>query len=244
MNPIHPCFEFMKRHEKSFLICGFLILFITFVVRDILLDRTQKIADELSSAESTYLLEDATVQLHHEIDLVDGHVMSGNSDILADLPPHRELLHWSPTPESILDRGSVQYLRMDSETNSEFASLNRLLEVLPANDKHRADFAMLYARWDQDEMKLLRPVRQIGEKVDPAVASAEAEEDRKHLQDMWEVSGQLGLVGASIFDDAHRTLEEEEHEATVFRWWSYALYFIGGVLALGGKMAGIETVGA
>jgi hypothetical protein len=244
VKPLRHCFEFMKRHERSFLISGFLVLFVTFVVRDVLLDRTRRMADTLSAAETEYLLEDATVQLHHEIDAVDGHVMSGSSDILANLPSRRRQLHFSPDPESILNRDSVQYLRMDSETNSEFASLYRLLEVLPANDNHRADFATLYARWDKDQVELLRPQRPIGEKVDPAVAKAEAEKDRKHRQDMWAINGQLRFVGASILDDAHRTLEDKEHEANVFAWWSYALYFIGGILALGGKMAGIEVVGA
>lgn len=244
MNRLRPCFEFMNRHERSFLISGFLVLFVTFVIRDILLDRTRTMANTLSAAETTYLLEDSTMQLGHEIDEVDGHVMSSDSDILANSPSHRSRLRLSPDPESILDRGSIQFLRMDSETTTEFASLYRLLEVLPANDKHRADFSLLYVRWDNDQVKLLSPVRPIGEKVDPAVAKAEAEEDRKHRQDMWAINGQLRFVGASILDDAHRTLEEKEHEANVFAWWSYVLYFIGGILALGGKMAGIETVGA
>jgi fatty acid desaturase len=61
---------------------------------------------------------------------------------------------------------------------------------------------------------------------------------------MWSINGQLQFLCASSLDDAHRTLEEKEDEANVFAWWSYVLYFISGVLALGGKMAGIETVGA
>jgi hypothetical protein len=241
VNRLHPCLAFMKRHERSFLISGFLVLFVTFVVRDILLDRSRAMADKLTAIESTYLLRDAAVQLHHEIDEVDGHVMSGQSDILAILQPHGGQIHFSPDPESILDRGSVQYLRMRSETNSEFADLYRLLDVLPDNDKHRSDFVMLYGRWDKDQVEELRPVRPIGEKVDPAVAKAEADEDRKHRQDMWAINEQLQLVSASILDDAQRRLEEKEHEESVFAWWSYALYFFGGILALGGKMAGIET---
>jgi hypothetical protein len=244
VNPLRQCFAFMKRHERSFLISGFLVLFVTFVVRDILMDRARTMSDTLSAAETAYLLEDATVQLHHEIDVVDGHVMSGNSDILANLPSHQNGLHFSPDPESFLDRSSVQDLRMYSETNTEFASLHRLLELLPLHNTHRTDFSKLYARWDKDRVGLLRPVPLIGAKVDPVVAKSEAEEDRKHLQDMWWINGQLQFLCASSLDDVHRTLEEREHGANIFAWWSYVLYFISGVLALGGKMAGIETVGA
>lgn len=237
VNLLRPCFELMKRHERSFLFCGFLLVFITFAVRDILLNSAQMMADRLSAAESTYLLEDATVQLHQEIDEVDGHVMAGNSDILANRPPRKEHLRWSPN----LDRGSVQFLRMISETGSKFASINRLLADLPVDDKNRSEFGILYTRWDRDQMKLLRPVRLIGQKVDPAIARAEAEEDSKNSQDMWDVNRRLAFLGASILDEAHGALEEKEHQACVFRWLSYALYFIGGVLALGTKMAGIET---
>ncbi len=244
MKPLRHTFEFMNRHKRLFLIFSFLVLFITFVIQDVLLEHTRRMATTLSIAETEYLLEYATMQLHHEIDEVDGHVMSGNSDILANLPSNRRQLHFSPDPESILNRGSVQDLRMDTETNSEFASLYRLLEVLPANESHRTDFSTLYARWDKDQIELLRPERPIGENVDPVVAKAEAEGDRKYRQDMWAINWKLRFVGASILDDAHRTLEDKEHEAEVFAWWSYALYFIGGILALGGKMAGIEVVGA
>jgi len=243
VNPLNHCFVFMKRHERSFLISGFLVLFVTFVVRDILLDRARTMADTLSVEETAYLLEDSTVQLHREIDEVDGHVMSSNSDILANLPSHRERLHFSPDPESILDRGSIQDLRMGRETNTEFNSLYKLLEILPSNDTHRTDFSKLYARWDKDQLELLTPLSPIGTKVNPVVAKAEAEENRKHHLDMWAINGQLAILGALILDDAHRMLEDKERKANVFAWWSYALYFVGGVLALGGKMAGIDTVG-
>lgn len=244
MNPLRHSFAFMKRHERSFLISGFLVLFITFVVRDILLDRARTLADALSAAESAYLLEDANVQLHHEIDVVDGHVVLGDSDILASLPSYRKQIHFDRDVESMLDRTSLQYLRMDSETNTEFASLYRLLEALPSDNAHRSDFSKLYARWDKDQVSLLRPIPLIGAKVDPAIAKADADEDRRHRQDMWAINEQLQLLGASILDDTHRSLDAKEHQASIFALWSYLLYFIGWILAFGGKIAGVETTGA
>lgn len=243
VHPLTHCLAFMKRRERSFLISGFLVLFVTFVVRDILFDRARTIADTLSAEETAYRLEDSTMQLHREIDEVDGHVMTGNSDILTNFPSHRKRLHYTMDVASFLDQSSLQDLRMESETGTEFDSLCRLLAILPANEPHRTDFSKLYARWEKDQLELLTPVPLIGAKIDPDAAKAEAQEDRKHRLDMWAINGQLQLLGASIFDDAHQMLEDKEHEANVFAWWSYALYFIGGVLALGGKMAGIETVG-
>jgi hypothetical protein len=224
------------------LISGFLVLFVTFVVRDVLFDRARTMADTLSAEETAYRLEDSTMQLHREINEVDGHVMTGNSDILTNFPSHRKRLHYSMDVASFLDQSPLQDLRMQSETNTEFSSLYRLLEILPSNETHRTDFSKLYARWDKDQLGLLTPVPLIGAKIDPVVAKAEAQEDRKRRLDMWTINGQLGTLGASIFDDAHRMFEDKEHEANVFAWWSYALYFIGGVLALVGKLAGIETV--
>jgi len=244
VNPFRGCFAFMKRHERVFLGSGFLIVFVTFVVRDILLDRARAIAETLSVAETAYLLEDAAVQLHHEIDEVDGHVMAGNSDLLNEPPSDMQYRHISPDVMSFLNRDSIQNLRMDSEANTEFACLYRLLEALPSNNTHRTDFSKLYLRWDKDRMDLLRtPPPPIGAKVDPVIAKSQAEEDAKLRQDMWVINGQLQLLSASILDDAQRTLEGKEHEATAFAWLSYALYFVGFVLAFGGKMAGLETVG-
>lgn len=243
VNPLRHCFAFMSSHERSFLISGFLVMFATFVVRDILMDRARTMADMLSAAETAYFLEDAEVQLHHEVDEVDGHVMSSGSDILANLPSHRERLHFSQDPESIMDRSSVQDLRMETETDQEFLNTDRLLEILPQNDKDRMDFSNLYARWEKDMLALLTPLPLIGAKVDPVIAKAEAQENRNHHLDMWVINGKLRFLSASILDDAQLTLEEKEHEAKVFAWWSYALYFVGGALALGGKMARIETVG-
>lgn len=243
MNPLRHCFAFMRRHERYFVISGFLVMFATFVVRDILMDRARTMADTLSAVETAYFLEDAEVQLHHEVDEVDGHVMSSGSDILANLPSHRVRPHFSQDPESIMDRSTVQDLRMESETDQEFFSTGRLLEILPHNDKDRMDFSKLYARWDKDRLALLTPIPLFGAKVDPVIAKAEAQENRKHHLDMWAINGELSFLSASILGHAQLTLEEKEHEANAFAWWSYALYFVGGVLALGGKMARIETVG-
>ena len=244
MSPLRQCFAFMKRHDRSFLISSFLVFFITFVVRDILMDRVRMMADKLSAAETAFLLENSTAQLDHEIDVVDGHVMSGNSDILANFPSHHNRLHLSPDPESILDRNSVQDLRMVRETSTEFAILYRILDLLPLNNSNRADFSKLYARWDKDQVGSLKPIPLIGVKVDPVVAKTEAEKDRKRLQDMWSINGEIQMLGASSLDDAQRNIEEKEHETNVFAWCSYVLTFFSGVLALSCKFAGIETVTA
>lgn len=227
-----------------FLVAGYLVLFITFVVRDILLDRARTMADTLSVAESAYLLEEATIQLNHEIDEVDGHVMDGDRDILSNFPSHRPTIHVNMDILLMLGRDSLQSLRIDSETNAEFSSLERLLEVLPSDDKRREAFSTLYTRWDKDQMELLGPLRSIEEKVDPAISTAEAAQNTKRSQDMWAINGQLQILASEILDDAHKTLGDKENQVEVFARWSYLLYFTGGILALGSKLVGVETAGA
>ena len=77
--------QFLKRNEGLHIILGSLILFTTFVIRDVLIERLRSTTDAIYAAETTYLLRDASITLHHEGDQLDAHV----AEVLVKFRPRR-----------------------------------------------------------------------------------------------------------------------------------------------------------
>lgn len=238
----HRSIRKLKRYERFFVTAGFLIVILTFVVRDVLLESARTMAESISAAETSYLLENAAIELYHEVDQVDGHVMEGNSEVLNHLSSQRPKIQFSADPESILDRESVQHLRMESEQSEEFYNLGRLLRELPFERAQQTELDEFYRRWDADRLSLLRPIAPIGEKIDPAKEKADAAQDKRTYADMWLIRERLQTLRASILDNAERTLEKKEYIVAVYTPISVLLYVIGTLLAVLARLAGVEPL--
>jgi hypothetical protein len=238
-----PQVRFLKRNEGLLVIFGWLILFLTFVVRDVIVEHLHTLTDAVSGAQASYLLRDGSIALHHEVDQLDIHIMTGDAQILKHFRDEPDRYEPTGDWESILDYDSLHLLRLETETGMEFDNVGRLIQKVPVADQRRSDFDSLFKQWDALKMSLLKPLPPLQENVKPdktAPARLRHENIRMAAQ-LWLINEKLQLVAANILDDAESERTKEEQRLKIFRPISYLLFATGAFLTLISKLAGEPT---
>jgi hypothetical protein len=243
-------FKVQRRVQRWFVrrrglikIVGGMIILATFLVKDVLRDQEKDIVETINSAESLYLIRDASLELHKEIDEVDANVNKDGLAILKALPPIRNNESKKADWQADFDRNEDRLLRAEIETYSEVDNLSRLIAKAPPSPEHLKQYSELYWQWDKLRMaEFAIPVKRLDEAT-PDDSKATYNRDLKTYADVWLANRSLDMVGAMILDDAHYIKERKEHRVRVFTPISYVLFVLGVLVTLASELFGIEDEG-
>ncbi len=235
--------RFLKRNEGLLILLGALIMSLTFVVDNVIREHLRSVAGAIAAAQATFLIRDSTIELYREIDEVDAHVVLGNKEILNRMPKPREQIRTTIDFETLLTRPDVRALRIQQETWNEFNNLGIFLEQVAPEDPRVSELNALYKEWDNLRLKALTPIAPIGDgKVSNSGAEASGQEDRRQYLQMLTIHGKLQMLGANILDDAHSNLAKNERLLSALAPLICFLFFIGVLLTVITRLAGIEGV--
>jgi hypothetical protein len=223
--------RFFSRHQELLIILGSLIIVATFVVKDVFRDRMKDVADSIDTAEDAYLIREATIDLHSEIDEVDANVVQVRTEVLSALSSIPKAKQNAYESDLVFKRYSQRLLRMENETGLEVDNLARLILKVPPTSERIAQFNDLYRQWDSLKMKGLKEGSiDINAKLfNPEAVNAQNVRD---YADAWLISQKMHLTAGLILDDAQRVKEKQEYLIRVFTPISYALFVFGAMLTL------------
>ena len=233
--------RWFAKHPELITVLGGLILFATFLVKDILREQEKDVVNAIDSAESIYLIRDSNLALRKEIDQLDANINRSRGEILrADRSKHKEKQTEAREFIPIFDGSEDPVVRLLGETDVEVDNLQRLVAKAPPTAEHLTEFAKVYWEWDKLRMQFFaQPLPSLDEKLKEDAKNI-AERDRAYYSSVWLINSKISMVGAEILDDAHYTKEKLEHRVKIFTPISYVLFGLGVVLTIVSKLFGVD----
>ncbi len=221
--------------------CGWLVIVVTFLVKDVLHDRLKDLVDSVNAAESLYLIRDSALSLHEEMDAVDARVTRGNTALLKALVKKKGDDISKEASSEDFARNSDRLVRILAETDIEIDNTARLAEVAAAKPDHIRQFDDLYKEWDALRMNILKgDLVEINKPIEPFDSTAVYNRGVKTYSDVWIINQRLHLVAAMILDDAHEAKEKDEQLVNICSPIAYVLFAVGAALTLLSKLMGIK----
>jgi len=231
------------RHRSLITVLGGLIILATFFVKDVLRDQEKDLADAINSAESIYLMRSADLEIRKEINEVDMSVSISRQEIIDSLLPRGAKVKELPYLMTGFDGHEGRIPRILSDTDMEVDNLQRLAAIALPTSEHLKEFGKVYWEWDKLRMSIIaRPVTPIVANA-PDDSKAIAGQNRKDYWAIWLINSKISMVGAGIFDDAHRTKEIRENRVKFFSPLSYVLFCLGVVVTIVSRLFGVEGDG-
>jgi hypothetical protein len=231
------------KHKDLLVVVGGLIIVATFLVKDVLRDQEKDLVDAINSAESTYLIRDANLEVRKELDDIDANVTETRREMFLALPSGQKKQLGGTGLVPGFDGSQDRTVRLLGETDVEVDNLSRLVAKASPTSEHLKEFGELYWQWDKLRMKMFEtPLPLLDQKPteDPKVASQRRLEYYLAIRN---INSRIRMVGAEILDDAHYTKEKREHRVSVFAPISYVLFGLGVVVTVVSKLFGIEGEG-
>ena len=226
----------MSKHTETrkrlITILGFLILFVTFVVKDAI---KEQVKDEVASLESADSLFTSTVETAAVFSMVvrlktDISISMGRQD----------------TVRSVIDQIEPYCL----EATLKVRSLRRLVETLPEDSGLHNSLddlvqrnGSLIERVNKIEDELKKP-EHVERKLDDEPDNGLSQELRKLAFDVNGLLKEISNVKVAAVQKSAEIKQAEQQKLKYYTYLSYALYGLGWSLAFYGRLTGVEGVEA
>jgi hypothetical protein len=232
--------RFLRRKHHLLTFVGALIVFLTFVIKEGLGDRWNRLAEAIDTAQYIYSVRADTSRenqrfqlLLREIQETEGLVRSHGKSF--------------PNGEEVLLQNMRDAESGNNEVGTALATLNILVGKLPAQDGNRLRLAELSRRVEEVQQETLEVVRlatpaglrgtpgEIERQVKQSISQAVDLEEPLFLK-LGKLREDSDALMANVLRDAEHVREQNSARSTAAWWVSAALFALGWGLGLLGKL--------
>ena len=234
--------RFLHRQKQLLTVIGALIVFLTFIVNEVLRERLRDVATSITSAQNLLAIHDDIRGTRHQL-----------QSILVMLN--------SKHPQSEKTRVASYYLFMSEKFgflndavrngSTNLDRLSPLIRAIPDNGRIEVEVKSL----KQEGQTLSKKVNEIWANIYPPPPASdpgfvitrsltELEEFNKHLDECFEPIGNWTIKAnrmvGEILTKAEQTRDQAERNYKIYTRASYFLYTLGWILALIGKLGSVD----
>lgn len=225
-----------KKKESLVLLAAF-IVFITYIVKDVLRESLKDIVSSIDSAESYFLIRASTFPLMQSLSQIDGEL--GYLTLLLDGQQQHQSRSNAKLQSQInkLSHNRDSLDKMEFETAQSIDSLRRLLNKVPDSAIVQRQFVDVEKEWDT----LKAADSKFHQSVINGVGSDSEKNNETYLSTIADLNGidnELNTIATQSLQKAEIVRQRRERWLNVFTPLSIALFIIGWTLALYANLHG------